>query len=325
MRELLLGNWKTKAWAFALAVLLWYHANQQVLETNMLTVPVAVVSPPDVHVVVKRPANQFVEVRVRGRPTAVAGLRGEQLQVLLGVKRPTERERTEQVELTAKFVRGLPQNVEVTGFDPNEVVLELSLLGTQTLPVAKPSPAELGPPKAGYEVAEIDVYPSEVEVRGPMSVLSDTQAIPVKPMTISPRETGWVERSNWPLADQLEGQPVHPDPPWVDVYILIVQETKSREFTVPVDLAVPARYPYQATVAEGSEEVTVEVEGPSDLVEELTAEDLQVVASVRELTHDETMQSAPARVILPEGVKLVSDLPQVKVDIRERPPAPPVP
>ncbi|MCK4300125.1 MAG: hypothetical protein KAX80_11360, partial [Planctomycetes bacterium] len=91
MRELLLGDWKTKAWAFGLALLLWYHASQQVLDTAELAVPLELLySQDDVHVVVKSPADQIVEVSVRGRRTLVEALRGERLGVRVRVAPPDE-------------------------------------------------------------------------------------------------------------------------------------------------------------------------------------------------------------------------------------------
>ena len=329
MWKLLLGDWKTKAWAFGLALLLWYHASQQVLDTAELAVPLQLLySKEDVHVVVRSPADQIVEVGVRGRRTLVEALRGEQLVVRVRIAPPAEPVTTERVKLTAGMVQGLPRDVGVTGFDPDELRLELSQMGTQALPVLAPPAEALGPLASGHEVAGIEVYPAEVDVRGPVRVLEkakqEGRGLRIKPVTITPRETGWVSRRNWPLAEQLDGEQVWPLSD-VTVYILILPKTERRSLgEVPVLIAKPADYPYQAELDAGSKTVEVVVEGPPALVEELSEDAVEVVASVRTLGPDETQQYATVNVVLPKGITLVGEPPQVKVNIRERPLTPPV-
>lgn len=327
MRELLLGDWKTKAWAFGLALLLWYHASQQVLDTAELAVPLELLySKDDVHVVVKSPADQIVEVGVRGRRTLVEALRGERLGVRIRVAPPDEPVGAERVELTAKMVRGL-RDVQVTGFDPATVKLELSQISTRTLPVILPSPEALGPPAPGHQVASVEVYPPKVQVRGPVSVLEkaekDGRGLSIKPVNLTPRETGWVSRPNWPLVEQLDGEQVWPLSN-VTVYILILAKTERRSLEVPVLIAKPADYPYEAELDAGSKRVEVIVEGPAELVGELSEDDIEVLASVRTLGPSETQQLATVNVALPKGITLAGEPPQVKVNIRERPLTPPV-
>ncbi len=328
MRELLLGDWKTKAWAFGLALLLWYHASQQVLDTAELAVPLELLySQDDLHVVVKSPADQIVEVGVRGRRTLVEALRGERLGVRVRVAPPDEPVGAVRVELTAKMVRGLPRDVQVTGFDPATVKLELSQISTRTLPVILPSPEALGPPAPGHQVASVEGYPPKVQVRGPVSVLEKAEkegrGLPIKPITITPRETGWVSRPNWPLVEQLDGEQVWPLSS-VTVYILILAKTEKRSMEVPVLIAKPADYPYEAELDAGSKRVEVIVEGPAELVGELSEDAVEVLASVRALGPSETQQYATVNVALPKGITLVGEPPQVKVNVRERPLTPPV-
>jgi len=65
------------------------------------------------------------------------------------------------------------------------------------------------------------------------------------------------------------------------------------------------------------------IEGPAEAVQDLSAEDVLVVAPVQDFAPSETQQYVTAKIILPPGLTLVGDLPQIKVDIRERPLAPP--
>jgi len=327
MRELLLGDWRTKAWAFALALLLWYHASQQVLLTDTFDVPLQVTSPDNVQVTVERPADGIVEVRVQGRRTLVEALRGERLAVRVRMAPPAEPVATERVELTAKMVQGCPRDVTVIGLDPDVVKIILSRIGTKTLPVETPSPEELDTHRPGYEVAGIEVYPKTVEVEGPVSVLDkaerEERGLPIKPITLTPRETGWVQRRGWPLMDRLDGEQVHPQST-VTVYVLVVPKTERRVLEdVPVLIAHSADYPYEAQLDVGSKSVQIEVEGLPELVKALKRDAVEVVALVEGLEPDETQQHAKVRVILPDGITLVGDTPQVKVNIRERPLTPP--
>jgi hypothetical protein len=227
------------------------------------------------------------------------------------------------VELTSRLVEGLPRDVEVTGFSPGHAVLDLSQIGERVLHVDLPATDTLGTPAPGYQVANILAFPPQVKVRGPLSVLEQAAGIPIKPISITPLQTGPIERWDWPLADQLNGQPVQPLAN-VTVYILIAPKREHRQLEVPLLLAEPADYPYEAQLAAGgSKTVTLQIEGPPEQVQGLAADAVQVVASVKGLAPSETQQLLTAQVLLPQGVTLVGDPPQVKVDIRERPAAPP--
>ena len=327
MRELILGDWRTKAWALTLALLLWYHAGQQVLLTATFDVPLQVKSSDDVHVMVERPADGMVQVRVQGRRTLVEALRGEHLAVWVRVPPPADPVTTDRVELTGKMVQGLPRDVTVSTLDPDSVRLKLSRIGTRTLPVETPSPEELDTHTPGYEVTGIEVYPKSVAVEGPVSVLEKAEqegrGLPIKPITLTPRETGWVQRRDWPLMERLDGEQVRPQSTMM-VDLLVVPKTEKRLLEdVPVLIAHSADYPYEAQLDVGSKSVRIEVEGLPELVAALTEDAVEVVASVEGLAPHETQQHATVRVLLPDGLTLVGDPPQVKVNIRERPLTPP--
>jgi hypothetical protein len=153
--------------------------------------------------------------------------------------------------------------------------------------------------------------------------LDRVKGIPIRPISITPVQSGLIARWDWPLADQLDGQRVRALSK-VTVYILITPTRERKPLEVPVLLAQPADYAYEAQLAAGSSKtVTLEVEGPPDVVQGLSADKVQVVASVKGLAPSETQQLVTAQVVLPQGVTLVGEPPQVKVDIRERPPAAP--
>jgi len=321
MRELLLADWRTKAWAFALALLLWYHASQQVQLTDILYVPLQLMNPEKTYAVVKQPADSVVRVYIKGPRTTVERLRVADVRIVVPVEPLTAKSQEREVELTSRLVEGLPREVEVTGFSPSRLVLELSEIGERALPVLLPPVDTLGTPAAGYQVASISAYPPQVKVEGPVSVLDRAEGISIKPISITPVQTGLIERWDWPLADQLDGQRVRPLAK-VTVYILIAPKRERRQLDVPVLLAQPADYAYEAQLAVGSSKtVTVEVEGPPEQVQGLLADSVQVVASVKGLAPSETQQLVTAQVVLPQGVTLTGEPPQVKVDIRERLPA----
>jgi YbbR domain-containing protein len=323
MRELLLADWRTKAWAFALALLLWYHASQQVLLTDILYVPLQLTNQENTYVVVKQPADQVVRVYIKGPRTMVERLRAADIRVVVPVEPPIAKSQEREVELTSHLVERLPRDVEVTGFSPGRVVLELSQMGERTLTVLLPPTDSVGTPAPGHEVARITAFPPQVKVEGPVSVLDQAEGIPIKPISITPMQTGLIERWDWPLAEQLDGQRVRPLSK-VTVDILILPKRERKQLDVPVLLAQPADYAYEAQLAPGSSKtVTLEVEGPPEQVQGLSADSVQVIVSVKGLAPSETQAPVTAQVVLPQGVTLVGEPPQVKVDIRERPPAPP--
>ncbi len=325
MWELLFGDWKTKAWAFSLALLLWYHASQQVVDTSELRVRLLLDRPSNVHVEVKQPPGQIVEVRVRGPRTIVEGLTGEQLRVAIKVASPTEPVRNYPVELNEKMVYGLPHRVDVTGFAPTEVQIEVSQIDTRKLKVLPPAKEAVGTPAPGYEVISITPYPPEMDVQGPVTTLQQAEGIPVdlsSLVLITPADsrstTRWVS-----LVEELDGVSVVPRSRvalWVQIAPKVT--TAQRSLSLPVQLAKLPGYRHQAQLYTGYETVSVVVEGPTDQVQALTPEQVLVVASVSELSPDVTQQKVTARVFLPPGLKLVGAEPLVYVDVKEGVPAP---
>jgi len=325
MSKLLFGDWKTKAWALILALLLWYHASRQVVDTAELTAPLHILyKEGEVHVVVTRPASEVVEVKVRGRRTAVEGLRDEQLRIQLRVNRPTQPTMTDQVELVPKMVQGLPRDVEVTGFDPPRVELQLSQIITKKVPVNAPTPEELGPPAEGFKVSSVVVAPNEVTVEGPVNVLEAATGIRLNPIRIPPFQTSNLALRNSPLEDTLDGQRVRVVPRGVTVFVFITPVTEKRSIEVPVELSVPPDYPYQAQLDPTSASISVELEGsPTEL--DAAKDKVWAVASVKGRGPSEAPAPITPSLVNLGKLKVVGDVPVVRVAISERPPTPAAP
>ncbi len=149
--------------AVGLGTLLWLTVGSDHFVERSVRVPLLFLNvPPSVDIAPDAPDS--VEVHLRGRASQLSGDQADvTVYIDLADGRPGSRLfhlRTDQV--------ATPFGVEVTQVFPSSVMLTLETRGAKKVPV---EPTVEGTPAEGYEVGQIVVDPTEVEVVGPVSQL----------------------------------------------------------------------------------------------------------------------------------------------------------
>jgi len=113
----------------------------------------------------------------------------------------------------------MPDGLEVVSIEPNTIRVELEREISQRLPVV---PQIVGEPAAGAVVDEAEVFPSQVLVTGPQSLLARTQSLGTRPVNLNGHA----------LTFEQQVAVVAPDP--------LIQVIQPSEVTVRVPMRQPA-------------------------------------------------------------------------------------
>ncbi|HET9228024.1 MAG TPA: CdaR family protein, partial [Thermoanaerobaculia bacterium] len=85
----------------------------------------------------------------------------------------------------------LPEGLEVIAIDPNVITVEVERAVTRRIRVV---PDLTGQPVPGARVDEPEVFPSQVLVSGPASMVASTEVLSTRPVSLTGRSTTFEER-----------------------------------------------------------------------------------------------------------------------------------
>lgn len=182
-----LRTWGLRLLALGIALGLWFNSSFEDREVQSERVVEASVnySWPQGYVVLN--PEQSIDVRVRGNSKQILGLRDDQVDVQVELGRQ-EGELT--INLGTENVL-LPEGMEVIAIDPNVITVEVERAVTRRIRVV---PDLTGQPVPGARVDEPEVFPSQVLVSGPASMVAGTEVLSTRPVSLTGRSTTFEER-----------------------------------------------------------------------------------------------------------------------------------
>lgn len=186
LREWLLDNLGLKVISFLFAVALWgYVSSRGEVEINFV-VPLELRNVPKNLQVVDLDSEQ-ITVRLRGRQVSIRSLRPEQIHVNLDLRdiRPGWNTYT----LDHRAVQ-LPVGIDVIQVNPKTVRIQTVRILERQVPIRV---ALEGRPAPGYRVAEVQVEPSVLSIRGLEHELSRIHEIHTQPVNLQGKEASFTE------------------------------------------------------------------------------------------------------------------------------------
>ena len=182
-----LRTWGLRLLALGIALGLWFNSSFEDREVQSERVVEASVnySWPQGYVVLN--PEQSIDVRVRGNSKQILGLRDDQVDVQVELGR-------KEGELTLNLGTEnvlLPEGLEVIAIDPNVITVEVERAVTRRIRVV---PDLTGQPVPGARVDEPEVFPSQVLVSGPASMVASTEVLSTRPVSLTGRSTTFEER-----------------------------------------------------------------------------------------------------------------------------------
>jgi YbbR domain-containing protein len=210
-----LRTWGLRALALGIAIALWFSISledRQALSERLVEASVSYNRP--LGWIVLDP-ERSVQVRLRGGSKQIRELNPFQVTVQVELAQPSPG--ASIVNLGPENVL-VPEGLEVVSVEPNTIRVEVEREDTRRLPVL---PNIVGEPAAGSVIEEPEVFPSQVLVSGPASLLRRTETLATIPIRLDGHA----------LTFEVEVPVVPPDP-----LVQIVQPTR-------VTVRIPLRQP----------------------------------------------------------------------------------
>lgn len=224
-----LRTWGLRLLALGIAVSLWFSVSledRQALSERLVEASVSYDRPTGYIVLNQVPS---VRVRLRGGSKQVRQLNPFQVNVQVELARASPGRFS--VNLGPENVL-LPEGLEVVSIEPNAIQVELEQELSRRLPVV---PKLVGEPAAGAVIAgTTEVFPNQVLVSGPASLVQRTAALETVPIYLEGHA----------LSFEVEVPVVPPDP-----LVHIVQPSR-------VTVRIPLRQPGNDEVPPGDQEKT---------------------------------------------------------------------
>jgi len=172
------GNWGLKALSVLLAFGVWVYVNSQGQVTVNFAVPIEVTGIP-AEMVLSEMSEETVDVRVKGRESALGRLGSQNLHVFLDLSGVAEGE--QWVTLSPADVKAT-QPLEVTRVSPRQVRVRVEPRVTQSVKVV----ADVtGQPAPGRHVDAIRVEPPVVTVTGAASAFEGLTRLSTQPLDLT--------------------------------------------------------------------------------------------------------------------------------------------
>jgi len=164
LRHARIENKGLKALSLLLAVLLFIVSRQPVIDLPMAGVPIEYRGlSPGVKIV--GDAEQTVSLRLSGPRDIVRSLTPNQLLVIADLSGKEPGERVVQLRVDESF---LPDNVKVMQIEPSSIRIKLEPSVTKQARVEAPFTGRIA---EGREIYGVELYPREVEIEGPQSIV----------------------------------------------------------------------------------------------------------------------------------------------------------
>jgi YbbR domain-containing protein len=171
-------TWGLRLLALGIAIGFWFSVSfqdREALSERLVEASVSYNRPRGF--VVLDPVHS-VNVRLRGSSRLIRQLNPYQVSVQVELAQPQPG--TVNVNLGPENVL-MPDGLEVVSLEPNVIRVELEREVSQRLPVV---PRLVGEPAAGSIVDELEVFPNQVLVTGPESLLAKIQSLSTRPLNL---------------------------------------------------------------------------------------------------------------------------------------------
>ena len=296
LRHARVENKGLKALSLLLAILLFIVSRQPVIDLRLVGVPIEYRGlSPGIKIV--GAAEQTVSVRLSGPRDIVRSLTPNQLLVIADLSGKDPGERVVQLKMDEGF---LPDNVKVMQIEPASIRIKLEPNLTKRLRVD----AQLsGNVVEGREIYGVELFPGEVEIEGPQSVVNKMERVLTEKVSLEGRGADFQTSVEVEIPQDSRVKTSGP----IELSVKIGEERLLRRFAARVQWIDKGAAGWLLTKT-----VRLEVFGPKSVVESLRADDLRVDVKTDGLPPGVT--SLTPQVQLPANIEIRNIIPrEVKV------------
>ena len=208
-------NWVLKIVSLILATMLWMAVSNEASSEIGLDVPLEYGNIP-AQLEITGDMTNTVQVRLRGSSNVIKDISAKDIAATIDLSKMRTGEKI--VALSPQNVQA-PFGTEVIRVNPSSVRFSLERTLAKTVPIV---PTILGQPSDGYEIGQVLVSPSAIEVEGPESRVDTLSSIATVPIRLDRRQSHIEQTADLDVPDpQIRLQ--HPSP--VNVKIEIRRKT----------------------------------------------------------------------------------------------------
>lgn len=325
-RKFLLGNIRVKLIALAIAVALWLYGIGRHTGELMEDIPLVISTPPGFTML--NEGTDTIRIKVRGPQNIIDNLasmiKNRKFQAVYNIP-PYEKDVGDQVKetiLLAKDNLNLPEDVKLDSITPSKIEVTLGKLQKKYLTVRLKKEGE---PAPGYRITSEFVYPSEVIVSGPSSVLTKATEIDTTPINLDGITPDQNKTFPWriPIEQSVtftqDGKktsvPVSCDKV-VQVWFTISPQLDIKKFEkIGIRMLQPPDFPYEVKFQD--EFIDLQIKGTKLILDKLQPSDIIAYIDVSSLKPPGPYK-LQIHCTLPEGVELGEELPEINLDVLEK-------
>jgi YbbR domain-containing protein len=193
IREFITKNIGLKISSLVVAVLLWFFVILSGRVEISMDIPVTFINVPQKLEVFDAPDT--VSVDIKGQDRILRSLKKNEVRAVIDLR--DAKAGRAFFTLSKNNIR-LPENLIVTGIDPETVSLKIE---TQLNKTVRVKPAVTGLPEKGFVIADVKVVPDEVVLKGPKSVISKIYSVKTEPLDINGINSDLKYRANLNVSD----------------------------------------------------------------------------------------------------------------------------
>jgi YbbR domain-containing protein len=194
LKHWIMHNWLLKVVSVLLATLLWAAVSHEASSEIGLEVPIEYRNIPTRMEITGDMVNT-VQVRLRGSSNVIKGVTAKDVATTIDLSTMNTGEKI--VALSPHNVQA-PFGAEVIRVNPSSVRFTLEHTLVKAVPIA---PTMLGQPTDGYEIGEVLISPSMVEVEGPESRVNTLSTIATVPIRVDGREASFEQAADLDVPD----------------------------------------------------------------------------------------------------------------------------
>ncbi len=313
--------------ALAMAVTLWLFALNRYTGNITEMVDVEIQMPPE-YTMLSQSANNII-INLKGPQNIIDQvstlIADNKIKAMCQISSKID-EANDPIKKTITISKenlNLPDNIKIESLYPNKVDVMFSRLKKKYLHVQL---RKNGQPANGYTIENEFLYPSEVEVTGPASILKSVHHINTTPINIEGITSKKNKTFPW-LIDIEKKVEITRDGKktlipitcnnqvrvWLSISELLAEKIL---LEIPIAILHPSDYPYKVTLQDKS--INLTVAGPKLTVSKLNKKDLVAYVDVS-LLKPPGPYKQPVHIKLPTGIILKDQLPEVHIDFEKEP------
>ncbi len=295
LKNIITHNFLVKFTIVILSTIIWFTVKMEEDVTYQLNATIKVKLAKNMFLTDIYP--QKVKVTIVGRRNTLRFI-NKNLIISLDLSHKTETQKINHHLSKAEI--NLPPEIFVKKIEPDYVEIKIDKGIKKPLIVKE---VIEGKPAPGFEVKNISITPSVVEVYGPESVLKKRKYIYTKPLSIDGMDRSFTQR--------VELEKFHMslrNLPTVDVYVNIAQSLKAKELNnVPIQIISAPEDKKSVTIKPST--VKVVIEGNETDIQTVKKSDIIVYAHITNLPDGK--YELPLKALAPKNIKIKSIKPKV--------------